>query len=66
MRELDVLLIRFFETSFDALSESEKQAFSTLLELPDPELQAHLIAGHVSENPDHQALFERIRTSLHP
>ncbi len=66
MRELDVLLIQFFETSFDALSEAEKQTFSAILELPDPELQAYLVAGHVSENPDLQTLFERIRTSLNP
>nr|NIW24133.1 hypothetical protein [Gammaproteobacteria bacterium] len=37
MRELDVLLIHFFEASFDTLSETEKQTFRALLELPDPE-----------------------------
>jgi hypothetical protein len=47
MRELDVLLIHFFEASFDALSKSEKQTFTALLELPDPELQAYLIAACV-------------------
>ena len=66
MRELDVLLIHFFEASFDALSKSEKQTFTALLELPDPELQAYLIAGHECEDPDLEALFGRIRTSLHP
>ena len=66
MRELDVLLIHFFETSFDTLTDSEKQTFRALLELPDPELQAYLIAGHASENTDLEALLGRIRTSLHP
>lgn len=66
MRELDVLLIHFFEASFDTLTDSEKQTFRALLALPDPELQAYLIAGHASENADLEALLERIRTSLHP
>ena len=29
MRELDVLLIHFFEASFDTLGETEKQTFQT-------------------------------------
>ena len=66
MRELDVLLIHFFEASFDTLGESEKQTFRAILELPDPELQAYLIAGHASEDPDFEAMLGRIRTSLHP
>ena len=66
MRELDVLLIHFFEASFDALNEMEKETFRAILELPDPELQAYLIAGHASDDPDFEALFGRIRTSLHP
>jgi antitoxin CptB len=66
MRELDVLLIHFFEASFDGLSASEKLRFQALLELPDPDLQAYLIAGHASADPDLESLLVRIRTSLHP
>ena len=65
MRELDVLLIHFFEASFDSLSRTEKDTFRALLELPDPQLQTYLIAGHASEDPDLEALLGRIRTSLH-
>ena len=43
MRELDVLLIHFFEASFDTLDDNEKQTFQAILELPDPELQASAI-----------------------
>ena len=66
MRELDVLLIHFFEASFDGLSDIEKQAFRAILELPDPELQAYLIAGHASDDPQRESLLVRIRSSLHP
>jgi succinate dehydrogenase flavin-adding protein (antitoxin of CptAB toxin-antitoxin module) len=66
MRELDVLLMHFFEASFDGLTAAEKLKFRALLELPDPELQAYLIAGHGSEDPELEALLIRIRASLHP
>jgi len=66
MRELDVLLIHFFEASFDGLGDAEKQAFRAILELPDPELQAYLIAGHASDDPQLESLLGRIRSSLHP
>ncbi len=66
MRELDVLLIHFFEASFDGLSVAQKLNFQALLELPDPDLQAYLIAGHASADPELEALLVQIRTSLHP
>lgn len=66
MRELDVLLIHFFEACFDGLTGAEKLKFQALLELPDPDLQAYLIAGHGSADPELEALLVRIRTSLHP
>jgi antitoxin CptB len=66
MRELDVLLIHFFEASFDGLCTADKRAFRAILDLPDPELQAYLIAGHASEDPEREALLGRIRSSLHP
>jgi succinate dehydrogenase flavin-adding protein (antitoxin of CptAB toxin-antitoxin module) len=66
MRELDVLLIGFFERDFDRLSASEKLTFRDILGLPDPDLQAYLIAGHDSGDPVLDAMLARIRTSLHP
>lgn len=66
MRELDVLLLSFFDASFDALAPPAKDRFRALLALPDPELQAYLIAGHASEDPELDRLLVRIRASLHP
>jgi antitoxin CptB len=43
MRELDRTLEGFFDSSFDALSDSEKQRFAEFLELPDPDLYAYLL-----------------------
>ena len=65
MRELDVLLIGFFERDFDRLSAPEKATFRSILSLPDPDLQAYLIAGHASGDATLDDMLARIRTSLH-
>ncbi len=66
MRELDVLLIRFFDTAFDDLDACDIGRFQAILELPDPELQAYLVAGHACPDPTLERLLERIRRSLNP
>ncbi|KAA8998134.1 FAD assembly factor SdhE [Affinibrenneria salicis] len=38
MRELDISIMPFFEHEFDALSDSDKQAFVRLLQCDDPDL----------------------------
>lgn len=65
MRELDVLLIGFFERSFDVLTAAEKATFRGVLSLPDPDLQAYLIGGQLSGDPTLDEMLARIRTSLH-
>jgi len=65
MRELDVLLIGYFERRFDQLTATEKDTFRAVLDLPDPDLQAYLIGGQASGDPTLDALLARIRTSLH-
>jgi succinate dehydrogenase flavin-adding protein (antitoxin of CptAB toxin-antitoxin module) len=65
MRELDILLIRFLETRYAALGPGDKARFQQLLELPDPDLHAYLLARHVSDDPELEALLRRIRSGLH-
>ena len=43
MRELDELLLGFLEQRYEAAPDAEKQAFRTLLQLPDPELIGYLL-----------------------
>ena len=38
MRELDKLIMPFYQNHFDSLSEAEQQTFVALLQYPDPEL----------------------------
>lgn len=43
MRELDELLLGYLENRFDTADDTEKQAFQSLLALPDPQLIAYLL-----------------------
>ena len=46
MRELDVLLARYLEEVWPVASGSQRDAFASLLELPDPELHG-LLTGRL-------------------
>jgi succinate dehydrogenase flavin-adding protein (antitoxin of CptAB toxin-antitoxin module) len=43
MRELDELLSRYLESEYNGASASEKAAFQSLLELPDPDQASYLL-----------------------
>ena len=66
MRELDELLIRYFEQSYDAASDAEKVAFRELLALPDPELAGYLIAGKELDDGVSARVIRRIRSRARP
>lgn len=44
-RELDHLLLSWFESSYANASDTQKSAFRSLLELQDPELVAYLLGA---------------------
>ena len=60
-RELDTLLVGFFDRDYLSLSAADKQRFSLLLELPDPDLHDYLMGWHESADPGMARLLERIR-----
>ena len=51
-RELDQLLLRWFDAHYATASERRKSAFRALLELQDPELIAYLIQGETPVDPE--------------
>ena len=63
MRELDALLAGFLEQAYPALSPGDKERFSQLLELPDPELHAYLVGRNEAPDPELATLLEHIRSS---
>lgn len=61
MKELDVLLERFYRAEFEALSAAEVSAFRGLLEHEDPDLYALLLGSQPPADPVSAGLAERIR-----
>ena len=59
--ELDMWLMRYVDTCFKQATSQERQLFSTLLDLPDPELWAYLIGQRTLAEPNLDALINRIR-----
>lgn len=43
MRELDELLTQYLERRYSSAGDSEKAAFQSLLEVPDPDLMSYLL-----------------------
>lgn len=61
--ELDIVLGHFIETQYAQLDETERQAFETLLDMPDNPLW-DMIAGRLeAASGEQQALLEKIRTA---
>lgn len=53
MKELDVLLEAYLNNNFSQAAEAEQQAFTVLLELPDPILMGYIV-GHASPEAEEQ------------
>lgn len=51
MRELDMLLLGFADTYYQAAGEPERKAFRRLLSAPDPDILA-LLTGKISADDD--------------
>jgi antitoxin CptB len=61
MKELDLLLSRYLRERFPTAPESERARFEQILELPDPELAAYLVAGEPAADPGQQSLIDLLR-----
>lgn len=59
--ELDLLLDAFLETSYEALSSEEKQAFEVLLRYPDLELWRYCFAEETHPDPIIADVISKIR-----
>ncbi len=60
MRELDILLERYLQESYDASEPVEKAAFRQLLTLSDPELASYLLRGETHDDSVIVSVIERI------
>lgn len=52
MRELDVLLMRYFEEQYSSANAQRQRAFEALLDLQDPEILAFVTGARVPDRTD--------------
>ena len=64
MRELDVLMLRYLEDSFEQAPPQEQQGFVDLLALEDPILFAYVVGREEPQDEQLQKLLKKIRTGL--
>ena len=60
MKELDVVLTRFYETHYQQADQATRNAFHRLLEMQDPDLYALLLGREVSADAETGKLLKRI------
>lgn len=61
-RELDLLLQRWLAQRYEGCDAARRAQFEALLEMPDPQLAAYLLAGERPAQPELAELIEAIRT----
>ena len=61
MKELDVVLTRYLEHSYETASADDQACFRELLNLPDPELYNLLLGREGTSDPERQRFLERLR-----
>ena len=66
MLELDLILLRFFDTYYANLDPNLQQQFQQLLEQPDPDLLAWLMGHETTSDPNLTPIIDRIRHDCLP
>jgi antitoxin CptB len=61
MREIDALLLAFFDRWAATFTEEEIAAFEAVLELPDPVLHSYLLGRSAPDDAATAEIIERIR-----
>lgn len=60
MLEMDVLILPFFDTYYDGLSDQEKLDFDKLLDCNDPQLFAWVMEQEVCDNPEYAHIVDKL------
>ena len=66
MLELDIVLGRFIETHYPALSDGEMHEFEALLDMPDNQLWDMIAGRQEAAYVEQQVLLEKIRQTQPP
>ncbi len=61
MKELDLVINRFFENEYDSLSEQDQIYFKDFLEVEDPEIYSWIMGRTTPENQHHAAIINKLQ-----
>ncbi len=64
MKELDLVINRFFESDYDSLSEQEQSEFKEFLNLEDPEIFSWIMGRTTPEEESHAAIISKLRNTF--
>lgn len=64
MRELDKLIMPFYQSYFELLNQAEQKTFVDMLDYSDPELFRWFMNQQVAPSAELQAMVELIRSKL--
>ncbi len=64
VKELDILFTGFVESSYDDLTDLEKQAFNKLLSIEDPDILGFMLYDVIPEETDVANIVKKIHTSI--
>jgi len=61
MKELDVVLVRYLENTYESATAAEQARFRELLQMPDPDLYNLLLGREVTDDPDLAHFLRQLR-----
>ena len=61
MKELDVVLTRYLENTYESATTAEQIRFRDLLQMPDPDLYNLLLGRDVTDDPDLARFLQQLR-----
>jgi antitoxin CptB len=61
MKELDVVLVRYLDNSYESATTLEQNQFRELLQMPDPDLYNLLLGRDVTDDPDLMRFMRQLR-----
>jgi antitoxin CptB len=64
VKELDVVFTKFVDSSYDGLNTQQKQAFTKLLDIEDPEILSYMLRQTEPNDAEIAGIVEMVRNNL--
>ena len=61
MKELDVVLVRYLDNTYESATTLEQDQFREILQMPDPDLYNLLLGREITDDPDLARFLRQLR-----